>query len=280
MSRPRGPIRSSPLVAASVAAHGLGAAAVAWAPSQAPIVIAALLANHALLSTAGLFPRSAWLGPNVTRLPRGAGRVVALTFDDGPDPEVTPQVLDLLSAAGQRATFFCIGRRAAAAPDLVAEIRARGHDIQNHTLTHPNGFAFRGPGGMAAEVAGAQQAIAAAGGGTPRFFRAPAGIQNPFLNGVLGRAGLSLVSWTRRGFDTVATDGARVAARLIGPGLREGDILLLHDRISGEGARARCVVLDALPRVLDALARAGLRSESLDRALPDAFSRPSRTSPV
>jgi peptidoglycan/xylan/chitin deacetylase (PgdA/CDA1 family) len=118
---------------------------------------------------------------------------------------------------------------------------------------------------MAEEVARAQAAIAAAGGGRPAYFRAPAGIQNPWLNFVLSRAGLSLVSWTRRGFDTVSADPIQVATRLIGPGLRAGDILLLHDRISGAGSVTRAVVLEALPRVLDAMAGRGLRSEPLPR---------------
>ena len=68
--------------------------------------------------------------------------VVALTFDDGPHPEVTPAVLDLLDQAGARATFFCVGRRAEAHPDIVAAIRERGHGVENHTYSHPNGFAF------------------------------------------------------------------------------------------------------------------------------------------
>lgn len=260
--------RPSPLLVASAAVHGVALATLVALPRSWRLVLTALVGNHAVVGAAGMFPRSGWLGPNITRLPevQAQAGVVALTFDDGPDPELTPLVLDLLEQAGARATFFCVGRRAEAHPDVVATIRDRGHGVENHTLSHPNGFAFRGPRGLLREIQCGQTAIERAGGGRPHFFRAPAGIQNPWLSLVLAGAGLTLVSWTRRGFDTVTHDAARVAARL-GRGLRGGDILLLHDASSARNARGRPVVLDALPRVLDQMDRRGLRSEALHTAL-------------
>ena len=260
--------RPSPFIVASAGLHGIALATVLAFPPSWSLMLAALVGNHAALSAAGMFPRCTWLGPNITRLPASQAHngVVALTFDDGPDPEVTPKVLDLLQQAGARATFFCVGRRAEAHPDLVAAMRSRGHGVENHTYSHSNAFAFRGPRGLRQEILRAQAAIDGAGGGRPNFFRAPAGIQNPWVPFVLAGAGLSLVSWTRRGFDTVTPDGARVAARL-GRGLRGGDILLLHDASSARNARGGPVVLDALPRVLDQMNRKSLRSEALHAAL-------------
>ena len=260
--------RPSPLLVASAALHGVALATAVSSPRSLSLVLAALAGNHAVIAAAGMFPRCGWLGPNITRLPTAKAEegVVALTFDDGPNPDLTPSVLDLLDQAGARATFFCIGNRAEAHPDLVAAIRCRAHGVENHTYSHPHGFAFRGPGGLRREIGQAQRAIERSGGGNPRFFRAPAGIQNPWLSVVLAGADLSLVSWTRRGFDTVSDDGARVAARL-GRGLRGGDVLVLHDG-APTGQRARKpVVLDALRRVLDEMSRKGLRSESLHVAL-------------
>ena len=215
-----------------------------------------------------MLPRCGWLGPNVTRLPASSARggLVALTFDDGPDPAVTPVVLEMLERAGARATFFCIGRRAEQHPDLVRAIRDRGHGVENHTYSHPNGFALRGPGEMSAQIVRAQQAIERSGGGSPTLFRAPAGIQNPWLGSVLAGTGLRLVSWTRRGYDTVTPDPARVADRLARR-LRAGDILLLHDGSSARDRDGRPVVLDALRRTIERLAAAGLRSEALHRLL-------------
>jgi peptidoglycan/xylan/chitin deacetylase (PgdA/CDA1 family) len=255
---------------ASAALHGAALATVLAFPRSWTVALAATLGNHAVLTLAGMLPRSAWLGANITRLPeaRATEGVVALTFDDGPDPEATPAVLDLLDQAGARATFFCVGRRAEDHPDIVSAIRERGHGVENHTYSHSNGFAFNGPGGLRREIQRAQAAIERSGGGQPQFFRPPAGIQNPWLSVVLARAGLSLVSWTRRGFDTVTPDATRVAARL-GRRLRGGDILLLHDASSARDARNRPVVLDALPRLLDDMARNDLRSEALHVALKE-----------
>ena len=102
----------------------------------------------------------------------------------------------------------------------------------------------------------AQDSIVAATGCAPRFFRAPAGLRNPFLEPVLARLGLTLASWTRRGFDTVASDPAAVFARLAQP-LRAGDILLLHDGNAARSPTGTPVILDVLPRLLGAVQSAG-----------------------
>lgn len=261
-----------PLLRASVAVHAAAAgAAVAWPSAAGPWALASVALNHALLTGAGLWPRSDWLGPNITRLPAGAAArgEIALTIDDGPDPEVTPAVLDLLDAhGGQRATFFCIAERARAQPALLREIVARGHGVQNHSLAHRHNFSLLGPRGMAAEIGRAQAVLADLTGRAPTCFRAPAGLRNPFLDPVLHRLGLQLVSWTRRGFDTRQRDPQRVLARLARR-LAGGDILLLHDghaaRSAGSG---RAVVLEVLPALLERCRALGLRSVSLEGALP------------
>lgn len=260
--RPEGSI--SPLLKASLGVHGAALATLVAFPGSWPLAAGAVAANHLAIAAASMMPRSALLGPNITRLGAESERlgIVALTFDDGPDPEVTPAVLEMLEAAGARATFFCVGRRAEASPDLIAEIRARGHGVENHTWSHPNEFALRGPRAMGREIERAQRALEDPSAGPPRFFRSVAGMQNPWLATTLARAGLRLVSWTRRGFDTVSSDGARVAARLE-RGLAAGDILLLHDGNSARDRSGRPVVLEALPRVLDRMSREGLRSEPL-----------------
>ncbi len=182
-----------------------------------------------------------------------------MTFDDGPDPLVTPRVLDLLDAHRAKATFFCIGERVERFPEVAAAIVERGHAIGNHSHSHPNAFAFYGPRAVAREVVRAQDAISAATGRRPTLFRAPVGIRGPFLEACLAREGMSLVSWTRRGLDTVSRNAAAVASRLT-QGVSSGDVLLLHDGASARDAWGRPVVLEALPRVLDALAARGLEA--------------------
>lgn len=260
--------RVPPFLAASIGLHGVALATFLANPRAWELALGAVVANHLGLGAASVLPRCGWLGPNIRRVPaaRAGGELVALTFDDGPDPAVTPAVLELLATAGARATFFCIGNRAEAHPDLVAAIRAGGHGVENHTYSHPNDFAVSGPRAMRSEVERAQQAIERCGGGRPVLFRAPAGMKNPWLGTVLERAGLSLVSWTRRGFDTVSREGSQVAARLIRR-LGAGDILLLHDGSGARDSSGRPVVLDALPRVLDRMDHQGLRSEPLRQLL-------------
>jgi peptidoglycan/xylan/chitin deacetylase (PgdA/CDA1 family) len=259
--------RTRPLLPASVVLHATAAGATAWHPSIWPWTASLVIANHAVLAATGLWPRSTGLGPNWTRLPaRGGVGQVAITIDDGPDREVTPRVLDILQASGARATFFCIGERVLANPDLSREIVARGHHIENHSQRHCHHFSLLGPRGMRLEIQRAQQSIGTVTGERPRFFRAPAGLRNPFLEPVLAELELQLVSWTRRGFDTVTHDASVVHARLAGR-LAAGDILLLHDGNSARTLAGEPIIVEVLPRLLDAIARAGLVAVTLREAL-------------
>jgi peptidoglycan/xylan/chitin deacetylase (PgdA/CDA1 family) len=248
--------------------HAGAVASLLAAPAQWPWALAAVVANHAVLTAVGLWPRSSALGENLVRLPAAAGarREVALTIDDGPDPEVTPAVLDLLDAAGARGTFFCIAERAARHPALVREIVRRGHSVQNHSHVHRHDFSLLGPCGFAREIGAAQDVLGELAGERPRFFRAPAGLRNPFLAPVLHRLGLTLASWTRRGFDTRERDPQRVLQRLT-RGLAAGDILLLHDGHCARDAQGRPVVLSVLPALLAELRRLQLVPVTLTQAL-------------
>lgn len=254
----------SPLLRLTVAAHGVGAVTLAAAPERWAWVGTALLVNHVAIAAGAMLPRSRLLGPNLARL-SASGDTVGLTFDDGPDPLLTPKVLDLLDQHRATATFFCIGSRVERFPEAAAAIVARGHTVANHSHTHPNAFGFYGPRGVQREVGSAQQAILAATGRRPTLFRAPVGIRGPFLEPCLAREGLRLVSWTRRGLDTLSRDPVAVAARLTRR-VTSGDILLLHDSGGATDDAGRPVVLEALPRVLEALAARGLKA----RAIPEA----------
>lgn len=248
--------RPTPFLLGSAAIHAAGIVALALAPGRWPAVAGTLFANHVCIAAVSLWPQSRLLGPNQSRLP-GAGSEVALTFDDGPDPEVTPRVLDLLDRSGARGTFFCIGRRVEAHPDLAAEIVRRGHLVENHTWSHPNAFACYLPAAQRREVLRAQEVIGQATGRAPVLFRAPAGFRNFLLEPELLRAGLTLASWTRRGYDAVNKDPEGILRRLL-RGLAPGDVLLLHDGLALTGG-GNPVVLEVLPRLLDALANRCLR---------------------
>jgi peptidoglycan-N-acetylglucosamine deacetylase len=267
IAEPTGSWSPSPLLRASAAVHAGAAAALLARPHLWPWALGALAANHAALAAAGLWPRSRLLGPNWIRLPAQAGAAsIAITIDDGPDPEITPRVLSQLAAHRVQATFFCVGERVERHPDLAREIVSRGHTVENHSQRHRHDFSLLGPRGMHAEISRAQDAIARVTGTPPQFFRAPAGLRNPFLDPVLTRLQLRLVSWTRRGFDTVNTNADDVYRRLAHR-LRAGDILLLHDGNAASSRGGGPVILEVLPRLLDTLASMQLRPVTLRCAL-------------
>ncbi len=186
-----------------------------------------LAALHLVLLWGVLRPGSAIYGPVLARL-RTDARAVWLTIDDGPSDD-TAALLDLLDAHGARATFFLVGGRAAARPDLVRAIAARGHGIGNHSQTHPQAWFWAlGPARMRAEVGDCQHALTAITGVAPRWFRAVVGHANPLLHAPLRDQGLARVAWSARGFDAVAADPGTVARR-IARDLAPGAIVLLHE---------------------------------------------------
>jgi len=217
----------------------------------APLALAAALAAAgrpipaALLAAAGIaLPLLAlhafWppfdLARRTLRRGRGAGRRVALTFDDGPSDD-TAAVLDGLDRAGVRATFFVLGREAERRPELVREMARRGHAIALHGHTHRR-LLLAGPGTVAAELDRCAAAIRAAGVEPAPWFRAPHGWKGPFLGRALRARGLTLVAWTRGVWDT-ERPGAPAIAERASRDPRPGEILLLHDGCGTPGIDPR-----------------------------------------
>ncbi len=266
--------RPTPVLASTIAVHAGAVALTAAQPAYWPYAAGAVAASHAVMATAGLWPRSALLGPNWTRLPDHVGAQIAVTIDDGPDPDITPRVLDLLDRYDARATFFCIGEAALGHPKIVEAIVARGHAVENHSQCHRYHFSLMGPRAMRREIEAAQRTLTDLTGTAPLFFRAPAGLRNPFLEPALCALGLQLASWTRRGFDTRTRGAALVADRLL-RGLAARDILLLHDGHAARDEQGRPIVFEALDTVLRAARDAALTCTTLRAALPGAVGSPS-----
>jgi len=259
------PWRPAPALKASLGLHGAAALGALAVPAAWPWALGAVAANHAVLTIAGLLPRSSLLGPNLTRLPPAAAarNEIALTIDDGPDPDATPRVLDLLDAAGARASFFCIGRRAREYPALCREIVERGHRVENHGDAHSWAFSTFGPTRMRTDIATAQATLSDITGHAPRFFRPTAGLRNPFL---LAALDLQLAAWSRRGYDTREGRPDVVLARL-SRGLDAGDILLIHDGHTARTAEGQPVILATLRDLLRMLAERKLKPVTLVDAL-------------
>jgi peptidoglycan-N-acetylglucosamine deacetylase len=258
--------KPSSALQASAALH-LGAIAgiatglpVSWAAG-------AVVANHALLTAAGLWPRSTLLGSNMLRLSKAASEAnqIAITIDDGPNPDVTPAVLDLLDASNAKVSFFCIGRLVELHPHLAQEIIKRGHSIENHSYGHRHHFSLMGMKSLRQEIVKTQEIISQTTGYVPAYFRAPAGLRSPLLDPILQSLDLKLVSWTRRGFDTITDEPSKILNKLQ-RGLTAGDILLLHDGNCALTKSGQPVIIPVLSKLLGNLQTMGLRSVSLNCA--------------
>lgn len=153
-----------------------------------------------------------------------ASACIALTFDDGPDPQLTPRLLDLLASEGVRATFYLVGEAVVAAPAIAARIAAEGHEIGNHSWSHPL-LPRLSTEGVAAELAAADAAIAAATGVWPATVRPPKGAYD---DAVLHSAGRPVILWSVATLDWLHEDvdfAVSRATRRLGP----GTIVLMHD---------------------------------------------------
>lgn len=209
------------------------------------LALAPIFLSHLLLLYPTLVANCQWFGP-VMQAFQTSEPVVWLTLDDGPSPAHTGAILDLLDRFQARATFFVIGRHAEKYPHLVTEILARGHQIANHTYTHPSGtFWALGPSRIGAEIDLCAELLRAAPDRPAQFFRAPAGLKNLFVHPELERRRLTLIGWTVRGLDTVRRDPAKVANRLLRK-IKPGAILVLHEghRVESDPEfNPRCVEL-------------------------------------
>jgi peptidoglycan-N-acetylglucosamine deacetylase len=189
------------------------------------------------------------------RLPGAVG--VALTFDDGPHPEGTPAVLDILAQSGARATFFLVGEQVLRRPARAAEIAAAGHTIALHCHRHRLQLRLTSAQ-IDADLGRARTAIEDATGVRPRCHRPPYGIYSAAGLRAARAAGLRPLLWSRWGKDWRRfTTPARIAARATRE-LSAGDVILLHDAdfYSSEDSHRRTA--EALPLILGKLSRAGI----------------------
>ena len=217
------------------------------------VTVAVLYTGGTVFMLTLLFdPRSRWLVDNQVEVPCDGHPCVALTFDDGPSPDITPRVLAILREKNANATFFVVGRQVERNPGLVRQASSEGHVIGNHTFSHPPLFCFLTPRRLREEIDRAQETIFRATGVTPRHFRSPVGLRHPLLALALDRASLRLVLWRLRTYDTRALTPDELCRRILEQ-VRPGAIVLLHDR-PGPGSSA---MLTALPDVIDRLRARG-----------------------
>lgn len=196
--------------------------------------------------------------------------LLALTFDDGPDPETTPQVLSLLAQYKARATFFVIGERAAQHPSLIARIWAEGHQVENHSHRHSWATAFGPVSRLVSDFSAAQASIVAAGAPSPRYFRAPIGILSPPIIEAVRKLGLELVGWSAKARDGWASTTVSAALDRLMPALQPGAILLLHDggeQLSSQRTNRPTIAPQVLAQLLPQLQARGLHAVTLRELL-------------
>jgi len=247
-----------------VAGMALGARSMlGHAPAPLPSLLA--FGGYVLLGTAGvLWPERGMYGRMLWRGPASRAEL-ALTFDDGPNPKTTPRVLEELARAGVRATFFLVGRKALAHPELVRDIVNAGHQIGLHGFEHDRLFSLRSVGRVARDIRRTQDALESAGAPRPTLFRPPIGFVSHFTVGGAHRAGVTLVGCSARaldGFRGVSPD--KVAKRLT-RALVPGALLAMHDAAEHDDYVPASIV--ALPRVLRALGERKLRAVTLSEWL-------------
>lgn len=237
----------------------LGVKAVLLGPAPLGAVLAGL-AGYLALGTLGVFwPEQGMYGRTLWRGP--ARPEVALTFDDGPCPATTPRVLDLLSAAGVRATFFLVGRKAQAHPQLVKDIVAAGHEIGLHGFEHDRLFSLRLSRHVVADIRRTQDAIEMAGAPRPTLFRPPIGFVSHFTVHGARKANVTLVGCSARALDGFRQASVTsVAARLV-RGLEPGALLAMHDAAERDDYTPASIA--ALPQLLGALRERKLRTVTL-----------------
>src|SRR3569833_2998344 len=217
------------------------------------MILEALGAGVAVVGGAahGAFHRNCWLfGAPLTKVP-GAGKRVALTFDDGPNPDATPRILDALKERGVKATFFILGRHADQWPDLARRVADEGHAIGNHGWSHRK-LHFKSPAYVRDDLTRGTKSIEAACGVHPKLFRAPHGFRSPWVNAIAGSLGQRAVGWTLGVWDSDRPGVEAIVDRTVN-GAKPGSILLLHDGDGYDPRGDRVQTARAVPEIVDRL---------------------------
>jgi peptidoglycan/xylan/chitin deacetylase (PgdA/CDA1 family) len=209
----------------------------------------------------GAFHRnSAFFGPALGKIDSDH-KVVALTFDDGPNPKATPRILDTLAEKGVRATFFVLGSHAERWPELVRRISHEGHQLGNHGYFHRK-LQFKSPFYVSRDIRLGIRAIKRAGAPAPRYFRAPHGFRSPWTTPIASSYGERTVGWSLGVWDSDRPGVDEIVRRTL-EGVSPGSIVLLHDGDGYNPDGDRMQTAAALPSIIDRLKDQGYEFKTL-----------------
>jgi peptidoglycan/xylan/chitin deacetylase (PgdA/CDA1 family) len=201
----------------------------------------------------GMFHRNSRVFGSVLGHLPGGGRTISLTFDDGPNEDATPRVLDALAEHNVKATFFILGSHAERFPELVRRVVSEGHQIGNHGYFHRK-LHLKSPFYVKRDILLGKRAIERAGGDTPRFFRAPHGFRSPWVTAIAKSLGERTIGWSLGVWDSDLPGVSAIVDRTV-EGTGPGSIVLLHDgdgyNINGDRMQTAAAVPEIIMRLRD-----------------------------
>jgi peptidoglycan/xylan/chitin deacetylase (PgdA/CDA1 family) len=231
-------------------------------------IVGVAVATVGAIAHGAFYRNSPIFGRVITRLPTGVFNinkvqtpVLSLTFDDGPNPEATPRILDALAEHRVHATFFFLGRHVERWPALVARAAAEGHQIGNHGYYHQK-LHFKSPAYVRDDIKLGTQAIEEAAGVSPKYFRAPHGFRSPWVTSIANSLGQQTVGWSLGVWDSDRPGVNEIVRRTV-TGARSGSILLLHDGDGYNPFGDRLQTAHAIPHIIEQLKQLGYSFNTL-----------------
>lgn len=248
----------------TVGALTLALRSLAMGPPPLWVAIAAMAGYLAICGLGTIFSRGEMFADVIQRGEPGRS-LVALTFDDGPDPSTTPRVLEALRERGYRATFFVIARKAEQHPELVKAMVEAGHELGLHGYAHDRLTAWHTPSRIVADIRQAQDVVERLTGLRVFWYRPPIGHVSPRTAAAVRMANVELVTWSVRGLDGLRRSSPKRAADRVKRKLHDGAIIMLHD--ASERGDFVPGGVNAINTILDAIARRGFTSVTLSELL-------------
>jgi peptidoglycan-N-acetylglucosamine deacetylase len=224
-------------------------------PAWSYLIVAGV---YTLIQAYGSIVLSAQFFVDVKSSGRSDSNQVALTFDDGPLPGKTEKILEILERYKLSASFFCIGNRVKANPEIISRIHSEGHLVGNHSYWHGKLFDFQLPSAITKELEDTNQIIFETIGVRPEFFRPPYGVTNPMVASAIRQGGFKTIGWSVRSLDSVVKDSEKLFLKVTSA-IKGGDIVLFHDFSDS--------TIQILPRLIEHIQKSGLRIVRVDELL-------------